>query len=115
VDDAARLRSHLCGDYEASTRNTTLSASQRPDRSIGNESVVDVRTLEVLASHQVDLTEAEQQIEGRGAYEAAQLSGEVWPSSIIIEMTRVMKSDVPVWRITTCDTEANTHSVIIVP
>lgn len=85
------------------------------DPSIGKESIVDVRTLEVLASHQVELAEAEQQMGGRGAYEAAQLSGEVWPSPLIIEMTRVIEGEAPVWRITTCDTGTNEHSVMVLP
>lgn len=85
------------------------------DPSVGKESTVDVRTLQLLATHQVELTEAEMQVGGRGAYEAAQLSGEVWPSPLIIEMTRVIEGQAAVWRITTCDTETNEYYVMTVP
>jgi hypothetical protein len=82
------------------------------DPALGRESIVDVRTLELLATHQTALTDAEQQSGATGAYEAAQLSGETWPTPLIIEMTRVMEGSAPAWRITTCDTETNEHSVI---
>jgi hypothetical protein len=45
-------------------------------------------------------------------YEAARLSGEQWPSPLIIEMARVEESGSPAWRITTCDTETNEQSVM---
>lgn len=82
------------------------------DPAAGRESIVDVRTLEVLATHQTELTEAEQQDGGTGVYDAAQLSGETWPTTLIIEMTRVMEGAAPAWRITTCDTETDEHSVM---
>ena len=82
------------------------------DPSFGKESLVDVRTLEPLATEDVELTAAEQQEVGAGVYEAAQRSGELWPSPLIIEMARVMESGAPVWRITTCDTETNEQSVM---
>ncbi|MFE1665100.1 hypothetical protein [Microbacterium sp. P02] len=88
---------------------------QAEDPSHGKESIVDVRTLEPLASHEVELTEAERQTSGAGAYEAAQLSGEVWPSPLIIEMVRVMDGGAPAWRITTCDTKTNEQSVMTIP
>jgi hypothetical protein len=84
------------------------------DPSFGKESLVDVRTLETLASQQTQLTEAEQQMTGSGAYGAAHLSGEQWPSPLIIEMTRVMDDGAARWRITTCDTATNEQSVITV-
>lgn len=64
---------------------------------------------------EVELTEAEQSAEGPGIPEAAQLSGEVWPRPLIIEMTRVMDDEAPAWRITTCDTETEEHSVMTLP
>ncbi len=84
------------------------------DPSAGKESLVDVRTLTPVATHEVELTEAEQQPLGISAYDAAQLSGEQWPSPLIIELTRVMEGDAAVWRITTCDTETNEQSVMTV-
>lgn len=84
------------------------------DPSFGKESLIDVRTLTTLATHEVQLTEAEQQMEGSGAYDAAQLSGEQWPSPLIIEMARIMEDGTPIWRITTCDTETNEQSVLSV-
>lgn len=85
------------------------------DPSFGKESLVDVRTMETLAAHQVELTHAEQQTDGIGLYEAARLSGEQWPSPLIIEIARVEASGSPTWRITTCDTETNEHSVMTLP
>ena len=82
------------------------------DQSVGKESIVDVRTLELVATLRIELTDAEQQTAGIGALEAAQLSGETWPTPLIIEMTRVMEGDAPAWRITTCDTETGAHSVM---
>lgn len=89
-----------------------LLGEQVDDPSYGKESLVDVKTMETLATHQVELTEAEQQMVGIGAYEAAQRSGEQWPSPLIIEMARVVESGAPVWRITTCDTDTNEQSVM---
>jgi len=82
------------------------------DPSFGRESLADVRTLEILETHDVTLTEAEQRVTGMGAYDAAHLSGEKWPSPLIIEMARVMDGGASVWRITTCDTETDEHSVV---
>ena len=84
------------------------------DPSYGKESIVDVRTMQVVASHETELTEAEQRMLGTSAFAAAQLSGEQWPSPLIIEMARVMEDGTPTWRITTCDTATNEHSVMTV-
>ncbi|MGU3643347.1 hypothetical protein ACLBXX_00145 [Microbacterium sp. C23T] len=84
------------------------------DPSYGKESIVDVRTMRLIASHETELTEAEQRMLGTSAVAAAQLSGEQWPSPLIIEMARVMEDGTPTWRITTCDTATNEHSVMTV-
>ena len=84
------------------------------DPSFGMESLVHVRTLETISTQEVELTQAEQQLDGSTANEAAQLSGEEWPSPLIIEMARIMQDGTPVWQITTCDTETNEQSVVIV-
>ncbi len=84
---------------------------QKSDPAYGRESIVDVRTLETLASHEVELTEAEQQLSGSGILEAAERSGEEWPSPLIIEMARAMEGGESTWRVTTCDTDTNEHSV----
>lgn len=84
------------------------------DRSYGRESLVDVRTLETITTHNVELTDAEQQMQGTSASAAAQLSGEQWPSPLIIELARVTEGDEAVWHITTCNTETNEHSVATV-
>ncbi|MFB7891711.1 hypothetical protein ACFC1I_05900 [Microbacterium sp. NPDC056044] len=97
----------------AATRED-LAGDRVDDPSYGKESIVDVRTLEVRASHDIELTEAEQRMPGTSAFAAAQLSGEQWPSPLIIEMSRVMDHGSPAWRITTCDTATNEHSVITV-
>lgn len=88
---------------------------QKSDPSFGKESIVDVRTLETIASHEVQLTEAEQHPFSQGILEAAQHSGESWPSPLIIEMTREMERGEPTWRITTCNTETNDYSVQVMP
>lgn len=82
------------------------------DLSSGRESLVDVRTLEPIATQEVTLTEAEQGSPALAALEAAQQSGEQWPSPLIIEMARVMEGDQAAWQITTCDTETNQQSVM---
>ena len=81
------------------------------DPSFGKESLVDIRTLQPLVIQDVKLTDAETQLLGIGALEAAHLSGEEWPSPLIIEMARVMEGGAPVWRITTCNTETNEQTV----
>lgn len=82
------------------------------DPAFGRESLVDARTMRTVATHEVELSDAEQQLTGTSAYDAAQRSGEQWPSPLIIEPARVMDDGVPVWRITTCDTQTNEHSVM---
>lgn len=82
------------------------------DPSFGRESLVDVRTMKTIATHEVELSKAEQEPSESGAYGAAQLSGEEWPSPLIIEMTRVIADGAPVWQITTCDTETNEQTVM---
>lgn len=81
------------------------------DPSFGKESLVDVRTLEVIATGETELTEAEQQMNGSSAYSVAQLSGETYPSPLIVEMARVMKDGSPVWQLTMCDTATNEMTV----
>lgn len=82
------------------------------DPGFGRESVVDVRTLETIATRQVELTAAEQTT-GAGAYAVAQDSGEQWPSPLIIEMARVEDAGATRWRVTTCDTATNEHSTFL--
>ncbi|PRB14146.1 hypothetical protein [Microbacterium sp. MYb62] len=102
-DFAWRLRS-------ADTREDKFG-ERVDDPSFGRESLVDVRTLEVIATGETELTEAEQQMNGDSAYSAAQLSGETYPSPLIVEMARVMEDGSPVWRLTLCDTATNELTV----
>ncbi|WP_431785141.1 hypothetical protein [Microbacterium maritypicum] len=81
------------------------------DPAFGRESLVDVRTLEVITTGETELTEAEQQMNGSSAYSAAQLSGEEYPSPLIVEMARVMEDGSPAWRLTLCDTATNEMTV----
>ncbi|KQV02312.1 hypothetical protein ASC55_08470 [Microbacterium sp. Root322] len=81
------------------------------DPAFGRESLVDVRTLEVITTDETELTEAEQQMNGSSAYSAAQLSGEEYPSPLIVEMARVMEDGSPAWRLTMCDTATNEMTV----
>ncbi|WP_136043091.1 MULTISPECIES: hypothetical protein [unclassified Microbacterium] len=105
VDDdfAWRLRS-------ADTREDGFG-ERVDDPSFGRESLVDVRTLEVLSTGETELTEAEQQLNGSSAYSVAQLSGEEYPSPLIVEMARVMDDGSPVWQLTMCDTATNELTV----
>ncbi|GAA1916877.1 hypothetical protein GCM10009775_06660 [Microbacterium aoyamense] len=93
----------------ADTRHDLFGEPQN-DSSAGRESIVDVRTLEKLASHEVELTDAEQHSSGTGILDAALRSGEEWPSPLIIEMARAMDDGEPAWRITMCDTATNEFS-----
>jgi hypothetical protein len=102
-DFAWRLRS-------ADTR-LDMFGERVDDPSFGKESLVDVRTLEVIATGETELTEAEQQMNGSSAYSVAQLSGETYPSPLIVEMARVMKDGSPVWQLTMCDTATNELTV----
>lgn len=92
-----------------------IFGEQKNDPSYGRESIVDVRTLETLASHEVELTDAEQQHPESSILDAAQRSGEGWPSPLIIELARVREGGRFAWRVTTCDTETDEHSVQVVP
>lgn len=98
----------------ADTRHDGFGERQ-DDPSHGSESLVDVRTLETLVSHEVELTEAEQQPTVHGILDAARRSGEGWPSPLIIEMARAVEDGESMWRVTTCDTETNEHSVQVMP
>lgn len=102
-DFAWRLRS-------ADTRHD-MFGEPVDDPSFGKESLVDVRTLEVIATGETELTAAEQQMDGISAYSAAQLSGETYPSPLIVEMARVMKDGTPSWQLTMCDTATNEMTV----
>ncbi|QMU97112.1 hypothetical protein FVO59_07635 [Microbacterium esteraromaticum] len=84
------------------------------DPSSGRESLVTTRELRTLRTYQVTLTEAEQLPTASGALAAATESGETWPSPLIIDMTRAIESGRAVWRVTTCDTATNEHTVITV-
>ncbi|WP_447948532.1 hypothetical protein [Microbacterium maritypicum] len=102
-DFAWRLRS-------ADTR-LDMFGERVEDPSFGRESLVDVGTLEVIATGETELTEAEQQVNGSSAYSVAQLSGEKYPSPLIVEMARVMKDGSPMWQLTMCDTATNELTV----
>lgn len=79
-----------------------------PDR--GREALYDASTLTIVQDHHVTLTDAELADIGVGAYHAAQLSGEVYPSPRLIELERVVDDGQPAWRITTYDTETGVQS-----
>lgn len=83
-----------------------------PDR--GRESLVDARTLAVVRQHHVTLADAELVGGGVSAYDAAQLSGEIYPTPRLIGLERLMDDGRPAWRITTYDTKTGVQSAIIV-
>ncbi|WP_438354720.1 hypothetical protein [Microbacterium sp. CJ88] len=84
-----------------------------PDR--GRESLFDASTLKVIQERHVTLTPAEVAGGGIGAYQAARLSGEVYPNPRLIELRRQESGGVPVWNITTYDTDTGHLSQTIVP
>ena len=81
-----------------------------PDR--GSEAFIDASTREVLKHHFVELTDAELAEVELSAYDAAQLSGEAYPSPRLVELTRQLENGRPVWVVTTLDTENGTFSVL---
>lgn len=86
----------------------------RIDSPRGEEALLDARTLEKRSAHEIDLTEAEQKADAAGAWTVAQMSGEEYPSPLIIDMTRVIDDGVPAWSVTTCDTETNAQTTTII-
>jgi hypothetical protein len=81
-----------------------------PDR--GQEALYDASTLALVQKHHVTLTEAELAEVSVGAYDAAQLSGEVYPGPRLIELERVVEDGRPAWRVTTYDSETGVQSVV---
>lgn len=94
----------------SAAQKTNLFGERADDPSFGRDAIVDARSLAVVSSDDTELSPAEQE-EGTSIYEAAQRAGEEWPSTLIIEMSRVLDDDEPAWRITTCDTETSEHHV----
>ncbi|MEV7874035.1 hypothetical protein [Microbacterium sp. NPDC089188] len=84
------------------------------DPARGEEALLDVQTLEKRASHEVDLTDAEQRADAPSAGAAAQQSGETYPSPLIIDMKRIVDDGAPAWQVTTCDTETSAQAKVIV-
>lgn len=80
-----------------------------PDRA--REALIDASTLTLVDERHVVLTEAELAGVEMGAYEAAQLSGEVYPSPRLIGLTQKSEDGRTVWEITTYDTETGVVSV----
>lgn len=83
-----------------------------PDR--GREALVDASTRVLVATHHVTLTDAELAAVEVSAYDAAQLSGEIYPNPRLVELELQMVDGEPTWRITTYDTETHVQSVISV-
>jgi hypothetical protein len=77
------------------------------------EALYDATTLARLREHHVTLAEAELADISISAYDAAQRSGEVYPSPRLIELARVVKDGVPTWRVTTYDTGSGVQSEVI--
>lgn len=94
----------------SAAQRTNVFGDNVSDASFGQDSIVGARSLAVVSSEGTELSPAEQE-EGTSAYEAAQLAGEEWPSTLIVEMARVREDDESMWRITTCDTETSEHQV----
>ena len=91
----------------------TDALGQRPRESTrGREALVDARTLELVNQREVELSEAELAELPVGPYEAAQLSGEAYPSPRLVGLERAFVDNRPAWKITTYDTETDAMSVI---
>ncbi|GAA1528379.1 hypothetical protein [Agromyces terreus] len=85
---------------------------QRPRESTrGREALVDASSLALVTQHEVELSEAELADPGVGPYEAAQLSGETYPSPRLIGLELTLVDNHPTWSITTYDTETDAVSV----
>jgi hypothetical protein len=84
---------------------------QVTDPKRGREALIDASTLALITHHAVELSEAELAEPEVSYYDAAQLSGEQYPSPRLIELSRDMDAGRPVWRITTYDTETGIQSV----
>jgi hypothetical protein len=82
-----------------------------PER--GEEALYDATTLARLQEHHVTLAEAELADISISAYDAAQRSGEVYPSPRLIELERVVKDGIPTWRVTTYDAGSGVQSEMI--
>jgi hypothetical protein len=85
-------------------------AVTEPER--GLESLLDATTLAVVDEHHVTLSDAELAPVDVSYYDAAQLSGETYPSPRLIELQREMGNGRPVWDITTYDTGTGVQSTV---
>lgn len=99
--------------FRSTDSREDMFGEQVNDPSYGREVLRDVETSEIIATQEVELTEAEQNVT-TSAYAAAQESGETWPNPLIVEMARVMDDRHAVWQLTMCDTATNDLSVITV-
>jgi hypothetical protein len=99
--------------FRSTDSREDMFGEQVNDPSFGREVLRDVATAEIIASQEVELTEAEQNLT-KDAYSAAQESGETWPSPLIVEMARVMDDGQAVWQLTMCDTTTTELSIITV-
>ena len=85
---------------------------QRPRESTrGREALVDASTLALVNQREVELSEAELAEPGVGPYEAAQLSGETYPSPRLIGLELTTVDNHSTWSITTYDTETDAIAV----
>lgn len=87
---------------------------QVADQTRGREALIDASTLKLVKQHEVELTEAEQSDVKVSYYDAAQLSGETYPSPRVVGLERTLKDGHSAWTITTCDTSTGRISVAVV-
>jgi hypothetical protein len=80
------------------------------DSTRGKEALLDAERLETVTSRAVELTDAELSVPSLSAAEAAQRSGEEYPSPRLIELERVLEDGRAVWSVTVEDTETAERS-----
>ena len=73
--------------------------------------MVDARTLELVNQRDVELSEAELAELRVSPYQAAQLSGEAYPSPRLVGLELAIVDNRIAWKVTTYDTETDAISV----
>lgn len=87
-----------------------LFGERRDDPTRGREALLDATDLDLVRERTVTLTAAEATGSDVSAYDAAQRSGEAWPGPRLVELELRTEDRVPVWRVTTYDTDSGALS-----
>ena len=92
-------------------RGANILGERTKESPRGREALVEARTLELVNQREVELSETELAELSVSYYEAAQLSGETYPSPRLVGLERATGDNRPAWKITTYDTETGAVSV----